>query len=51
MFSCSSCFPTTAIHTAILLYDAFTKVAKFWSNLKKETAGIQHFITKFKTWA
>ena len=55
IFSCPSCFPTTSIHTTILLYDAFTKVAKFWSKLKKETVGTQHFvvsvITKFKTWA
>jgi hypothetical protein len=55
IFSYPSCFPTISIHTTILLYDAFTKVAKFWNKLKKETAGTQDFvasvITKFKTWA
>jgi hypothetical protein len=42
--SCPSCFPTTSIHTVILLCDAFTQIAKFWNQLKKETAGIQHFV-------
>jgi hypothetical protein len=26
------------------LCDAFTQIAKFWNQLKKETAGIQHFV-------